>query len=95
LDRKPTVEIRPAAEGARAGGRALTGGTGSVSDRGGECADWAGLVLEGKQMARGVRGGSEPFDQDRTGRGPRGSEPFDQDRTEEIRPGMMSGCEWH
>lgn len=32
---------------------------------------------------RGVRGGL------------RGSEPFDQDRTGEIRPGMMSGCEWH
>jgi hypothetical protein len=33
---KPTAEIRFAAEGARAGGQALTNGPGSVSDRGGE-----------------------------------------------------------
>jgi hypothetical protein len=42
---------------ARARGRALTGGTGSVSDRGGERADRAGLAPEGKQTATGVRGG--------------------------------------
>jgi hypothetical protein len=41
----------------RAGGRALTSGTGSVSDRGRECADRAGPALEGKQTATGVRGG--------------------------------------
>jgi hypothetical protein len=43
---------------------------------------------------RGPRG-SEPFDQDWTEGGQRGSEPFDQDQTGTIRPGMMSGCEWH
>jgi hypothetical protein len=83
LDQKPTTEIRSAAEG----GRALTGGTGSVSDRGGERADRASRAPEGKRTATGVRGGSEPFDQDRTGRGPRGSEPFDQDRTGENQTG--------
>jgi hypothetical protein len=45
------------AKGARAGGRALTGGTGGVSDRGGERTDRAGPVPEGKRMATGVRGG--------------------------------------
>jgi hypothetical protein len=41
LDQKLTAEIRSAAEGAR--GRALTSGTGSVSDRRGESAltEWA------------------------------------------------------
>jgi hypothetical protein len=38
LDQKSTTEIRSATEGARAGGRALTSGTGSVSARGGESA---------------------------------------------------------
>jgi hypothetical protein len=51
------AEIRSAAEGARAGGRALTSGTGSVSDRGGERVDRAGPALEGKRTAAGVRGG--------------------------------------
>jgi hypothetical protein len=62
-------------------------------------------------LTGGCRGprGSEPFDQDRMEGGLRGSEvgpkgfegvrggsePFDQNRTGEIRPGMMSGCEWH
>jgi hypothetical protein len=45
------------AEGARAGGRAQTGGIGSVSDRGGERADRAGPASEGKRTAAGVRGG--------------------------------------
>jgi hypothetical protein len=39
------------------GGRALTSGPGGVSDRGGERADQAGLALEGKRTATGVRGG--------------------------------------
>jgi hypothetical protein len=39
------------------GGRALTSGTGGVSDRGGERADRGGLELEGKRTAAGVRGG--------------------------------------
>jgi hypothetical protein len=39
------------------GGRALIGGTGSVSDRGGEHADRAGPAPEGKRTATGVRGG--------------------------------------
>jgi hypothetical protein len=77
--------------------RALTGGTGSVNDRGGECADRAGPALEGKQTTAGVRGG--PSRSIKIGRGevrggPRGSEPFDQDRTGEIRPGRMSGYGW-
>jgi hypothetical protein len=79
------------------GGRALTGGPRSVSDRGGERADRAGPAPGETDGCRGPRG-SKPFDQDRTEgvrRGPRGSEPFDQDRTGEIKPGMMSGCEWH
>jgi hypothetical protein len=81
LDQKPTAEIRSVAEGACAGERALTGGTGSVSDRGEES------VLTERANARGetdgYRGprGSEPFDQDRTEGGvrggPKGSEPFD------------------
>jgi hypothetical protein len=61
------AEIRSATEGARASGRALTSGTGSVSDRGGERTDRAGLAPEGETDGyRGPRG-SEPFDQDRTG----------------------------
>jgi hypothetical protein len=76
LDQKPTAEIRSAVEGAR--GRALTGGTGNVSDRGGESAlTEQGPALEGKQTATGVRGGpkgSEPFDQDRTGKNQTGAD---------------------
>jgi hypothetical protein len=37
------------------GGRALTGGTGSVSDRGGERVDRAGPAPEGKRTVAGVR----------------------------------------
>jgi hypothetical protein len=44
LDQKPTAEVRSAAEGARAGGRALTGGPGGVSDRGGGRTDRSGLA---------------------------------------------------
>jgi hypothetical protein len=51
------AEIRSAAEGARVGGQALTGGTGSVNDRGGERADRAGPALEAKRTATRVRGG--------------------------------------
>jgi hypothetical protein len=73
LDLKPTAEIRSAAESARVGGRALTGGTRSVSNRGGERANRAGPAPEGKMDGyRGPRG-SELFDPDRTGRGPKGS----------------------
>jgi hypothetical protein len=43
-------------EGVHAGGRALTGGPGSVSNRGGERADRAGPAPEGKRTAIGVRG---------------------------------------
>jgi hypothetical protein len=39
------------------GGRALTSGTGSVSDRGGERIDRAGPAPDGKRTAIGVRGG--------------------------------------
>jgi hypothetical protein len=89
------------AEGARAGGRALTSRPGSVSDREGET-EWV-QPQRTWALTGGCRGprGSEPFDQDRTEGGPKGlgvrggSEPFDQDRTGEIRPGMMSDCEWH
>jgi hypothetical protein len=66
LNLELTVEIRSVAEGARGGGRALTGGTRSVSDRRGEHADRAGPAPEGKRTAAGVRavrsrsdGGSE------------------------------------
>jgi hypothetical protein len=75
------------------GGRALTSGTGSVSDRGGECTDRAGQGgFSASGETNGYRGprGSEPFDQDRTGGG--GSEPLNQDRTGEIIPGRISGC---
>jgi hypothetical protein len=47
------AEIRSAAEGA--GGRALTGGPGSVSDRGGERTDRAGPVLGGLGADRRAR----------------------------------------
>jgi hypothetical protein len=70
LDQKPTAEIRSAAEGARACERTLTGGLGSVSDKGGERADRAGPALEGKRMAAGVRGG--PSRLIKIGRGVRG-----------------------
>jgi hypothetical protein len=71
--------------------KALIGGTGSVSDRGGESA-----LTERAQCQRGNGWlqGSEPFNRDRTRRGPRGSEPFDQDQTGEIGLGRMSGCGW-
>jgi hypothetical protein len=49
------AKIRSAAEGARASGRVLTGGPGSVSDRGGERADRAGLALEGVDADRRAR----------------------------------------
>jgi hypothetical protein len=48
VDRKPTTEIRSTAEGARAGERALIGGTGSVSNRGEESA-----LIERDQRQRG------------------------------------------
>jgi hypothetical protein len=81
------------AEGARAGGRALTGGTGSVSNRGEESA----LT----ERAQRQRGNGRLQGSERVRAGPRGvrtalsgSEPFNQDRTGEIRPGRMSGCGW-
>jgi hypothetical protein len=64
------AEIRSAAEGARASGRALTGWPGSVSDRGGQRADRAGPAPEGKRTAAGVRGG--PSRSIKIGRGVRG-----------------------
>jgi hypothetical protein len=51
-NRRPRLDMRPRA---RAGGRALTGGTGSVSDKGGERTDRAGPAPEGKRTAAGVR----------------------------------------
>jgi hypothetical protein len=56
-NRRPRLDMRPRARGGGGGGRALTGGTGSVSDRGGECADRAGPAPEGKRTATRVRGG--------------------------------------
>jgi hypothetical protein len=74
LDQKLTAEITSTAEGARAGGRALTGGTGSVSDRGGESAltEWAqrqrGIRwLQGSEGVRAVRSRSDGEHQ--TGKG--------------------------
>jgi hypothetical protein len=55
------------------GGRALTSGPRSVSDRGRECANRAGQALEGNEWLQW----SESFDQDRTEGGPRGSKPFE------------------
>ena len=52
---KPTAEIRSAAEGARASGRALTSGPGSVSDRGGERADRVGPAPGGLGADRRAR----------------------------------------
>jgi hypothetical protein len=63
----------------------MTGGTGSVNDRGGERADRAGPAPEGKRTAIGVRAvrsrsyregseGSEPFDQDQTGKSQTGTD---------------------
>jgi hypothetical protein len=87
-NRRPRLDLWPRA---RAGGRALTGGTGSVSDREGERADRAGPAPEGKQTAAGVRGG--PSRSIKIGRGgPRGSEPFDQDQMGEIRPGKQTAA---
>jgi hypothetical protein len=56
-------------------------------------------LIERAQRQRGngqLQGseGSEPFDRDRTGRGPRWSEPLDQDRTGKIRPGRISVYGW-
>jgi hypothetical protein len=48
LDQEPTAKIRSMAEGDRAGGRALIGGPGSVSDRGGES-----VLTERVQRQRG------------------------------------------
>jgi hypothetical protein len=70
------------AEGARASGRALTGGPGSVSDRGGERADRAGLTLgylgaDKRARALGHTCAKRyPW-----------SEPFDLNRTEGVKPG--------
>jgi hypothetical protein len=81
-------------------GRALTSGTGSVSNRGESALTERAQRQRGNGRLQGSKG-SEPFDQDRTGRGPRGSEggpkgsePFDQDWMGRIRLGRMSGCGW-
>ena len=76
------TKIRSTAEGARAGGRALTGGPGGVSDRGESAltkqAQHQGTrTLEGGLGAQGARARSGIL---RSGSG-------DQDRTREIRPG--------
>jgi hypothetical protein len=68
LDQRLTAEIRSAAKGARGGGRALTGGTGSVSDRGGERADRAGPAPEDWGADRRLQGSEG------VRAGPRGSE---------------------
>jgi hypothetical protein len=49
------------------GERVLTGGPGSVNDRGGERANRAGLAPGGNGRLQGSEG-SEPFDQDRAER---------------------------
>jgi hypothetical protein len=76
------AEIRSAVEGARASGRALTGGPGSVSDRGGERADRVGPApgyLGAVRRARAPRRACAK-------RYPR-SGLFNLNRTEGIRPG--------
>jgi hypothetical protein len=65
-DLKPTAEIRSAAEGARAGGRALTGGPGASVTEGGALTKraqrqgtWA---LTGRPRAQGARAQSGTHD---------------------------------
>jgi hypothetical protein len=74
----------------RGGGRALTGGTGSVSDRGGENAlteraqrQRGNGRLQGSEGIRVIRSRSDGA----RSRGSEGSEPFDQDRTGENQTG--------
>jgi hypothetical protein len=68
--------------GARVSERALTGGLGSVSDRGGERADRAGPAPGGLDADRRARASGHECAK----RYPC-SEPFDLNRTEGIRPG--------
>jgi hypothetical protein len=76
------AEIRSTVEGAHAGGRALTSGAGSVSDRGGERADREGPAPGGLGADRRARTLGHACAK----RYPR-SGPCDQDRTEGIRLG--------
>ena len=98
MDQKPTAEIRFAAEGARADGRALTNGTRSVSDRGGESTlteraqrQRGNGRLQGSEGVRAVRSRSDGEGSEGVRRGVRrgseGSEPFDQDRTGKSQTG--------
>jgi hypothetical protein len=70
------------AEGARAGGRVLTGGPGGVSDRGGGRTDRVGLAPGDMGADRRARSAGRAC----VKRYPR-SGSCDQDRTEEIRRG--------
>ena len=76
------AEIRSAAESARVGGRALTGGPGGVSDRGGGRTDRAGPASWDMGADRRAKGAVRACAK----RYPR-SGSCDQDRTGEIRPG--------
>jgi hypothetical protein len=71
----------------RTGGRALTSGPGSVSDRGGERTDRVGPALEDLGADRRARLSGHAC----VKRYPR-SGPCDQDQTEGIRPGKTDGC---
>jgi hypothetical protein len=83
---KPTVEIRYAAEGTRAGGRALTSGPGAsaaegegaLTERAQRQGTWALIGGPGRQGTRARSGILR-------------SEPFDLNQTEGTRPGGMSG----
>jgi hypothetical protein len=68
-------------------GRALSGGPGSVSDRGGERADRAGPAPEGLGTNRRAKESGRPC----VKRYPR-SGPFDLNRTEGTRPRGLNGC---
>jgi hypothetical protein len=92
-NRQPRLDLRPRA---RAGGRALTGGTGSVSDRGGEralteraqCQRGNGR-LQGSEGVRTVRSRSDGEGSEGVprGGGSEGFELFDQDWTGKIQTG--------
>jgi hypothetical protein len=81
------LTVRSAAEGARASERAMTGGPGSVRDRGGERADRAGPAPEGLGADRRARESGRACSK----RYPR-SGPCDLNQTEGIRLGGTDSC---
>jgi hypothetical protein len=84
------AEIRSAVEGARAGGRALTGGPGGVSDRGGGRTDRLGPAPGGTGADRRARGQGA-----RARSGIPQSGPCDRDQMGDIKSGGVNVCERH